>query len=67
MDQLLGSRSEEHVQKGLFWDRNIETANKINSFLKEQGSLFILIGAGHLWGTKEEGKKGIMALLRDKG
>ncbi|VHO02623.1 TraB/GumN family protein [Candidatus Rhabdochlamydia sp. T3358] len=58
---------EASLQKNIFWDRNIEMANKIDAFLQKQDSLFILIGTGHLWGTKEEGKKGVVALLRDKG
>lgn len=64
---LVVTDKETALQKSMFSDRNIEMANKIDDSLKEEKPLFILIGTGHLWGTKEEGKKGVVALLRDKG
>ena len=46
----------------LFLDRNVRMAEKIAGFLKDRGTYFVVVGAGHL-----VGKKGIVDILRERG
>jgi len=43
-------------------DRNVNMAEKIDSFLRNEGTYFVVVGAGHLFG-----EMGIIELLRKKG
>lgn len=43
-------------------DRNVKMAKKIDSFLRNEGTYFVVVGAGHLFG-----ETGIIELLRKKG
>jgi len=43
-------------------DRNVKMAEKIDSFLQNEGAYFVVVGAGHLFGDM-----GIVELLRNKG
>ncbi len=43
-------------------DRNVKMAEKIDSFLRNEGTYFVVVGAGHLFGDM-----GIVALLKRKG
>ncbi len=46
----------------LFYERNRNMASKIEVFLKQGGSFFVIVGAGHL-----VGERGIVKLLEQKG
>lgn len=52
----------EPVFEKLFYQRNIAMADKIDAFLREGGSYFVIVGAGHL-----VGEKGVLKLLEQKG
>lgn len=43
-------------------DRNVKMAEKIDTFLRNEGAYFVVVGAGHLFGNS-----GIVELLRQKG
>jgi uncharacterized protein len=43
-------------------DRNVKMAEKIDSFFRNEGTYFVVVGAGHLFG-----EMGIIELLRKKG
>lgn len=49
------------VQK-LFDDRNLKMTSKIEGYLNSNGSYFVIVGAGHLVGTR-----GIVELLKNRG
>jgi len=48
--------------KKLIFDRNITMAKKIQQYLSDKSTYFVIVGAGHLVGDK-----GIISLLRKKG
>lgn len=52
----------QQVYRRLFTERNFSMTSKIESILKNRGTYFIVVGAGHL-----VGKSGIINLLRQKG
>jgi uncharacterized protein YbaP (TraB family) len=49
------------VQK-LFDDRNLKMTSKIEGYLNSNGSYFVIVGAGHLVGTR-----GIVEMLKSRG
>ncbi len=51
-----------HVSEKLIYERNKTMASKIRKFMNEKGTYFIIVGAGHLTGSK-----GIIELLRHGG
>jgi uncharacterized protein len=51
-----------HLYEKLLDERNIKMARKIDSFLQKEGTYFVVVGAGHLFG-----EMGIVQLLRAKG
>ncbi|MCE5312398.1 MAG: TraB/GumN family protein [Nitrospiraceae bacterium] len=52
----------QQVYRRLFTERNFSMTSKIESILKNRGTYFIVVGAGHL-----VGKSGIINLLQKKG
>ncbi len=50
------------LYRNLLDERNVKMAASIDSFLKNQGTYFVVVGAGHLFG-----EMGIIELLRKKG
>ncbi len=52
----------EKLMNELLRDRNINMANKINSYLVDGGTFYVVVGAGHLCGDKS-----IIELLEDMG
>ncbi len=61
-DALTSYPSFVSIYDILFFRRNEELADDINSFLQSEGTYFVVIGAGHL-----VGEKGIPNLLRKAG
>ena len=67
MEELTFRGLAEHpemlpIYEKLLYERNITMASKIEGFLKEGGTRFVVIGSGHLLGSK-----GILKLLERKG
>jgi len=52
----------EHIYEKLIYDRNRTMTKKIEGYLKDKGTYFVVLGAGHL-----VGKRGIINSLKDKG
>jgi len=52
----------EHIYDTLIYDRNRTMSEKIDGYLKDKGTYFVVIGAGHLVGNK-----GVINLLKEKG
>ena len=50
------------INERLIYDRNRKMVSKIEEYLKEKGTYFVVVGAGHL-----VGEKGIIETLRKKG
>ncbi len=50
------------IYEKLLTDRNLKMLSKIEGYLKERGAYFVVVGAGHLIGSR-----GIVGLLREKG
>jgi uncharacterized protein YbaP (TraB family) len=67
MEEILSESVRERprlmpVFDAFFYQRNAAMAAKIEEYLKEEGTFFVVVGAGHL-----VGKKGIVELLKRKG
>jgi uncharacterized protein YbaP (TraB family) len=60
--QKASNPTEEKLTRMLVTDRNIAMADKIETFLKGNETLFVIIGEGHLGG-----EKGVLNLLKQKG
>jgi len=52
----------EYIYEKLIYDRNKTMTEKIDGYLKDKGTYFVVVGAGHL-----VGKRGIINSLKDKG
>lgn len=63
LDKLIAKELKDHdsLRKRVFDDRNVKMTDKIIKFLNTDKTYFVVVGAGHLAGTK-----GVVSLLRDK-
>lgn len=61
-DVLTGSVAIDSFYDGLYFKRNVKMTSVINSYLKQKGRYFVVVGAGHLIGDK-----GIVQLLQNAG
>ncbi len=50
------------IQEKLIYDRNRKMISRIEGYLREKGTYFVVVGAGHLIG-----ERGIVEALRKKG
>ena len=67
LEKILRKGLDEHPQilpiyEKLFYERNINMTQRIETFLGDERDYFVIVGAGHLVGTK-----GIIQLLKEKG
>jgi hypothetical protein len=61
-DALPPDPSLAPIVRKLFDERNVKMLSKIEGYLNSNGSYFVIVGAGHLVGTR-----GILELLKSKG
>ena len=67
MEEIIASEAEDNLDlalfnERLFDERNINMAEQIESYLKDEDTYFVVVGAGHL-----VGKNGLISLLVNKG
>jgi hypothetical protein len=61
-DALPPDPSLAPIVRKLFDERNVKMLSKIEGYLNSNGSYFVIVGAGHLVGTR-----GSLELLKSKG